>query len=508
MEADGIASNPGGRPASLHSPRRRSRNALALLAIAILALGGALSTGRLHLSQPAQAMPLWAGWNLIADPGGIVTTSPAYTLQQTDQNYETLAPGQPMAAGLGYWVPSNTYAGLPLGAGQPKATINAPAGQFVMVGDPSGIFPASVSGADELWGYDPRNQWIQLDPTILFPGQGAFAKSYDGGQILLTGVGSNGATCSTADSGSACPVAGACPAGYPVAVTNDALAHRAVGQTDAPVGGPIAVCFNDISQALAAGYQAAPLPRIVITGPVTASASGISVTVMQATLETPAAYMARLANSGLQLCGGCDVAGATAVVTVEYGLSNIGRAPTYVSTGYFVSEHRPTDQSPSFYLSSDEFEVDPVHDGSPTGGTVSGVLAHVPFSLIDQVEWRLDTPLIDNNPFIPQPHGPSLAFELDFRGPEGGQVLAYGQGDAPNRANPIGAPLPYPTVPPAATATAVPAGGAAAPVPTVGVPLPVIPVATPIPAGGSLPANPALNLPNPAATFGSMPYTP
>jgi len=497
-----------------------------LAAATLLALAGAVSGGRLQLSQSAQAMPLWQGWNLIADPGGIVAASTAYTLQQNDVSYETVLPGTTLEPGLGYWVPATTYSGLPLGPGAPKAVIDAPSGQFVMVGDPSGVFPAAVSGADALWGYDPRNQWIPLDPTFLAPGQGAFAVSYTGGQILLTAIANSSATCSTADPGSACPITStclagsaclapsiACPAGYPVAVTSDALAHRAVGPGDAPVSGAIAVCFNDISQALAAGYQAAPAPRIVITGPATATASGISVTVMQATLETPAAFMARIAEGGEQLCGGCDVSGATAVVTVEYGLSNIGRPPTYVSTGYFVSEHRPTDGSPSYYLSTDEVEVDPVHDGSPTAGTVSGVFPKVPYGQIDQVEWRLDSPLIDSDPFIPQPHGPSLAFELDFRGPQGGQIVAFGAGDAPARANPIGGPpVGYPTALPLASGTA--AAGAPAPAPTVGPALPVIPVATPIAAVTrpltSIPVvgSGSLSLPVPAASFPSLPYTP
>ena len=457
-------------------------------------------------------MPIWAGWNLVADPNGIDVNSPSYTLQQNDQNYETTQPGQQMAPGLGYWVSTPSYGGLPLAAGQAKATIVAPAGQWVMVGDPSGIFPANVSGADELWGYDPANGWIQLPPTFLAPGQGAFAKSDYGGSVVLMALSSSNATCSTEDPGSACPVANGCPAGYPVAVTNDAVAHRAVGAGDAPVTGTLAVCFNDIAQAMAAGYQAAPAPRIVITGPATATSSGITVTVMQAMLETPAAFMARIGNSGLQICNGCDVSGANAVVTVQYGLSNIGRPPTYVSTGYFVSEHRPIDKSPSFYLSSDENEVDPVHDGSPTAGTISGVFPNVPFNLIDTIDWRLDTPMIDNNPFIPQPHGPNVAFELDFRGPQGGQIVAYGEGDVPNRANPINAPLAYPTIPAAATGTAV--SGVTAP--TVGPSLPVIPVVpvatppavSPSGASSSAPGGVSLSLPSPAASFAVLPYTP
>ena len=41
------------------------------------------------------------------------------------------------------------------GAGTVTATILAPAGQFVMVGDPSGVLPALVTGADaSAWPFE------------------------------------------------------------------------------------------------------------------------------------------------------------------------------------------------------------------------------------------------------------------------------------------------------------------------------------------------------------------
>src|SRR5580704_11481442 len=118
-------------PSGPHSARHRWV-ALSLLVAAIVAACGALTGGR-QLGQNAQAMPLWRGWNLVADPGGTVSAGPVYTLQANDQTYETLLPGTALAAGLGYWVPVPTYSGLPLGGGQAKATIIAPAGQWVMV---------------------------------------------------------------------------------------------------------------------------------------------------------------------------------------------------------------------------------------------------------------------------------------------------------------------------------------------------------------------------------------
>jgi hypothetical protein len=53
-----------------------------------------------------------------------------------------------------------------------------------MIGDPSGVAPATVAGADVVYAYDPANGY-QLTTTVL-QGQGAWAMSESGGTISVT----------------------------------------------------------------------------------------------------------------------------------------------------------------------------------------------------------------------------------------------------------------------------------------------------------------------------------
>jgi len=309
--------------------------------LAFLCLFALATRVRLQPETAVQALGLPPGWNLIADPGGIVTSGPAYTYQIGDAGYETVPAGTPLVPGLGYWVLATSRSAVPLGAGSPAATILAPAGQVVMVGNPSGILPAAVHGADMLITYDPVNGYHQVTNGILTPGQGAFALSVAGGQIQLDAQGTTAAICSTAETGSACPVGGACPQGYPVAITQDGAAHPAPGPGDPALQVTPVLCFNAFSQALGAGYQAAARTRLRLDGPVSVTTSDMRFTVLSAMLESPDAFMARVLASGDQLCAGCNVAGATAVVTLQYGVENLQRPPTMFSAGQFVSAHDP-----------------------------------------------------------------------------------------------------------------------------------------------------------------------
>jgi hypothetical protein len=472
--------------------------------LVLLCLGVLASRVHLRAVDRAQALGLPAGWNLIANPNGLVTTGPAYTFQMGDTEYETVSPGTPLVPGLGYWVVAPSASALPLGAGMPAATLLTNPGQFIMAGNPSGLFPAVVSGADVLLTYDPARGGYQQDLSgVLAPGQGAWALSFAGTPITIVAQGTSTATCSTAETGSACPVNGACPQGYPVAITADAAAHPQPQPGDPALQGTPVLCFNDISQALTAGYRLAPQTRLILPGPVSATVSNMRFTVLQAMLESPDAFMARVLASGDQLCTGCDVSGATAIVTVQYGIENLNRPATLASTGTFVSAHSPAESSPSYFLLQSQHAVDPVHNGVPVAGAISGVFTRSPFASIDQVNWRLDNPLIDASSGIPQPHGPSVLFELDFRGPRVGQVLAYGGGSAP-----LPPYSPYGSVPPVLTSggptTSAPAAGAA---PAPG-PAPAVPAntpAAPAAAGASAVSNPApvaggISVPSAAAT--------
>jgi hypothetical protein len=129
-----------------------------------------------------------AGWNLVAGPAGTIFTGvsgPIYTLQAEDGQYESLAAGGPAQAGLGYWAYFDQDTSVTLAPdGAQSASVPLPAGQYVMIGNPSGTHAVTVSGADGVLVYDPvRGQYTQA--TTLQPGQGAWAISATGGVAQL-----------------------------------------------------------------------------------------------------------------------------------------------------------------------------------------------------------------------------------------------------------------------------------------------------------------------------------
>lgn len=156
--------------------------ALALLAGGIF-LAGSGST--LHAQTGAASVNLQSGWNLVALPPGTPIpgiTPPLYTYQPGDTAYETPASTQ---TGLGYWAYAGSATTLALPIGSSSAySVTAPAGQYFMVGDPSGILAATVSGADVVYSYDATNGYQAT--TTLNPGQGAWVYSTNGGTITVT----------------------------------------------------------------------------------------------------------------------------------------------------------------------------------------------------------------------------------------------------------------------------------------------------------------------------------
>jgi hypothetical protein len=81
------------------------------------------------------------GWNLVAGPSGTTiagTSGPLYTLRAGDPAYEAVPAMQPLAPGVGYWAyfPGPVTETLPLTVAAPPA-IPLPAGQFVLVGNPT-----------------------------------------------------------------------------------------------------------------------------------------------------------------------------------------------------------------------------------------------------------------------------------------------------------------------------------------------------------------------------------
>src|SRR5579871_1649737 len=121
-------------------------------ALLVLALTSAGSSGAVS------SVTYHAGWNLVGAPDGTRyagADGPIYTLQPGDTAYEAFPAGTPAVAGAGYWVYFGAGRRLDLPDGQGFVTIELPPGQWVLIGNPSGLRTAPVSGADAVFTYDP-----------------------------------------------------------------------------------------------------------------------------------------------------------------------------------------------------------------------------------------------------------------------------------------------------------------------------------------------------------------
>lgn len=130
-----------------------------------------------------------AGWNLVAGPGGTAfpqASGKLYTAQAGDAAYEISSPMAGVGTGRGYWAYFPSGATVTLnGSGVASASITAPPGQWVMVGDPSGTSTVTIRGADRALSFDPiSNSYINV--TTLSPGHAALAYSSNGGTITLS----------------------------------------------------------------------------------------------------------------------------------------------------------------------------------------------------------------------------------------------------------------------------------------------------------------------------------
>lgn len=149
-----------------------------------------LRAGNSALAQTARnAINYPAGWSMVAFPPGTdLSGVPGllYTLQPSDQNYQTSSPSQGTTSGLGYWVYFSSPTIVMLAPGSnPSMQVNAPAGEWVMAGDPSGTVPARVTGATYVFLYNTSGGAYVQDATLQ-PGEGAWVYSTTGGTIQLT----------------------------------------------------------------------------------------------------------------------------------------------------------------------------------------------------------------------------------------------------------------------------------------------------------------------------------
>jgi PKD repeat protein len=154
----------------------------------------AAATGTLNVtvsqSTPTGPTVTYAvGWNLVAGPTG--TTFPQangvlYTFQAGDTNYESQPNTTPVTGGRGYWAYFTTAATVSLSnPGTTTASVQAPANQWVMVGNPSNSTTVTVHGADSVQSFNPStNSYVAT--TSLAPGHGAWAISTAGGTITVS----------------------------------------------------------------------------------------------------------------------------------------------------------------------------------------------------------------------------------------------------------------------------------------------------------------------------------
>ena len=144
--------------------------------------------------QPAAAqfggatVSLPAGWNLIAAPPGTSIgglEGALYTWQPGDSTYQASQLTDGTSYGYGYWAyfPEGTVITLATGR-QTSYTVIAAAGQPFLIGNPSGLSAARITGADAVMTYDPLNGYQSID--LLPPGRGAWMYSMTGGTITVT----------------------------------------------------------------------------------------------------------------------------------------------------------------------------------------------------------------------------------------------------------------------------------------------------------------------------------
>src|SRR5205823_1759093 len=148
-------------------------NALSNTASLTITVGGATQSA-------GGSVTYQAGWNLTGVPSGTIlalAASPLYTFQAGDTEYENVPTSSTLIGGRGYWAYFTvaTTINLPGGSTTPLS-ITLPAGQYVMVGNPSANLSMTVSGADVVYTFsNAANDYAPAATTAtLPPGQGAW----------------------------------------------------------------------------------------------------------------------------------------------------------------------------------------------------------------------------------------------------------------------------------------------------------------------------------------------
>ena len=159
------------------------------------------SAVRVDLTGPAASQPAGggaatsgatyaAGWNLVGGPSGTTFSqalNPLYTFPAGASSYVQVPNTQPAQAGVGYWAFFNSQTTVTLsGTTTLPFTVTAPAGQYIMIANPSATSTVTVSGADVVYTYDPTNAASPYSAvSTLQPGQGAWVYSAAGETITM-----------------------------------------------------------------------------------------------------------------------------------------------------------------------------------------------------------------------------------------------------------------------------------------------------------------------------------
>ncbi len=135
---------------------------------------------------PAGTATYQAGWNIVGVPDGTTLPVDAWSWEPLRGQYVRLGAGTPLSGGRGYWAYFPTPQNVPLAAGGATTVpTTAPAGAWVLIGDPSALSGATIAGADAIYSYDPT-AGVYVPAKTLGPGGGAWALSLGGGTITVS----------------------------------------------------------------------------------------------------------------------------------------------------------------------------------------------------------------------------------------------------------------------------------------------------------------------------------
>jgi large repetitive protein len=129
------------------------------------------------------------GWNLVGGPAGTVFSqalNPLYNFPAGATAYVSVPNTQGVAASQGYWAYFTQTTTVSLsGSSSSSASVSAPAGQYVMIGNPSATQTLTIHGADVIYTFNPATN-AYVAATTLAPGQGAWVLSNAGGTITAS----------------------------------------------------------------------------------------------------------------------------------------------------------------------------------------------------------------------------------------------------------------------------------------------------------------------------------